>query len=51
MLEVENIDTAYQELKAKGADLKGPPIQMPWMRQLIVRDPNGVEVWLFTYPD
>ncbi len=51
MLEVEDIDFAYQKLKAKGADLKGPPIQKPWMRELIVRDPNGVEVWLFTYPD
>jgi hypothetical protein len=51
MLEVEDIDSAYRELKFKGVDLKGNPIQKPWLRQLIVRDPSSVEVWLFTYPD
>ncbi len=51
MLEVEDIASAYWELKFKGVDLKENPIQKPWMRQSIVRDPSSVEVWLFTYPD
>lgn len=50
MVEVDDIDHWHSELTAKGIEAEGPLIK-PHHHQLIVRDPNGVKVWLFRYPD
>lgn len=42
---VENADTLYAELKAKGANLQGEPISHPWgLRDFLVLDPEGNEI-------
>ena len=47
MIAVEDVDARYGELVAKGADI-APPVDKPWARQFVVRDPNGVEIYFFT---
>lgn len=41
-INVENVDTYYNFIKANGAEIKSPPEDMPWfMREMLVRDPDG----------
>lgn len=46
-LEVPNADEAYVRLKAAGIPIGHPPENKPWgERQFLVRDPNGVLIYL-----
>lgn len=45
--EVECADTAYEELRAKGAPVAGPPEDQPWGdRRFVLDDPNGITVYI-----
>jgi predicted enzyme related to lactoylglutathione lyase len=46
-LMVENVDTAYSRLSAKGVVFSGPPADMPWgHRVVLTKDPEGRSVML-----
>jgi catechol 2,3-dioxygenase-like lactoylglutathione lyase family enzyme len=46
-LEVPNADEAYARLKDAGVPISHPPENKPWgERQFLVRDPNGVLIYL-----
>jgi catechol 2,3-dioxygenase-like lactoylglutathione lyase family enzyme len=43
---VENADTLYAELKAKGANVQGEPVSHPWgLRDFLVLDPDRNQLW------
>jgi lactoylglutathione lyase len=47
---VENVDTAYEELKAKGVTMLNPPIDQPWgLRTAYFADPEG-NFWEINQP-
>jgi predicted enzyme related to lactoylglutathione lyase len=38
---IDDVDSYYQEIKARGAEIIEPPENKPWgMREMLVRDPN-----------
>ncbi|GAB1487615.1 VOC family protein [Opitutaceae bacterium] len=46
-LEVDDADEAYHRLKSAGVSVGSPPENKPWgERQFVVRDPNGVLIYL-----
>ena len=46
-LEVEDVDRAYEALKAKGVPFEHGPVNRPWgLRQAALRDPEGYGVEL-----
>jgi catechol 2,3-dioxygenase-like lactoylglutathione lyase family enzyme len=47
VIEVDNLDEAMEPLRAAGARFRGPPVQGPGGRQLLVDDPSGNPVELF----
>ena len=47
VIEVDNLDVAMEPLRAAGAHFRGPPVQGPGGRQLLVDDPSGNPVELF----
>lgn len=47
VLEVQDIDATVARLEALGARFRGPPIQGPGGRQVLVEDPSGNPVELF----
>ncbi len=48
--QVEDVDEAYETLKAKGVEFTQPPIDQPWgLRGVYFRDPEG-NVWEFYHP-
>ena len=44
--EVDNIDTTYQELHAKGVEFAGPPQQQSWGTMAIMKDSEGNQIVL-----
>jgi predicted enzyme related to lactoylglutathione lyase len=44
--EVDNIDTSYAELQAKGVEFTGPPQKQPWDTFAIMKDPEGNQIVL-----
>jgi lactoylglutathione lyase len=47
---VENVDAAYEELKAKGVTMFNPPIDQPWgLRTAYFADPEG-NFWEINQP-
>jgi predicted enzyme related to lactoylglutathione lyase len=43
---IDNADKLCAELRAKGADVRGDPVSLPWgLRQFSVRDPEGNELY------
>ncbi len=50
-LEIGDADATYDRLRAAGVSIDRPPENKPWgERQLLVRDPNGVLVYLTQRP-
>ena len=48
-VEVEDVDTAYDEVRASGAESVDPPTDKPWGdRSFLLVDPNGVRVYVFS---
>lgn len=48
--QVDDVDAAYETLKAKGVEFTQPPIDQPWgLRGVYFRDPEG-NVWEFYHP-
>ena len=47
---VENVDAAYETLKAKGVEFTKAPISQPWgIRAAYFRDPEG-NIWEIAHP-
>lgn len=39
---VDEVDTYYEQLKGRGADIITPPVRREWnMREMLVKDPDG----------
>ena len=48
---VDDVDAAYEGVRQWVADIEAPPRTMPWgNRSLLLRDPDGTLVNLFTRP-
>jgi predicted enzyme related to lactoylglutathione lyase len=45
----DDVDAAYEELRARGARFSGPPEDMPWGRFASLQDPDG-NGWLLRQP-
>lgn len=37
----DNLERTYEELKARGVEFQGPPVQQPWGKFVIFKDPDG----------
>ena len=49
-IEVDNVDSVYQELKRKGVDIKIDIRNEPWGdRHFAIQDPNGIGVDIVKY--
>jgi predicted enzyme related to lactoylglutathione lyase len=46
--EVDNIDTTYAALTAKGVEFKGPPQKQPWGTFVMMTDSEGNQIVLST---
>jgi len=47
---VDNVDAAYEALKAKGVEFAKPPVDQPWgIRAAYFRDPEG-NIWEILHP-
>lgn len=50
-LQVRDVDTAFEELAARGAEVLRPPADEPWgLRELWVADPDGVRIAVVEVP-
>jgi predicted enzyme related to lactoylglutathione lyase len=47
VIEVANIDTAVEELRAKGGRFRSEPVAGPGGRQVLCEDPSGNPIELF----
>jgi uncharacterized glyoxalase superfamily protein PhnB len=48
-VEVDDVDAAYEQVRATGAAVEGPPTDKPWGdRSFELADPHGVRVYLFS---
>lgn len=47
---VDNLDTAYADLRGRGAEFLGPPASRPYGRVAYLRDPEGHEIGLIEEP-
>lgn len=47
---VENLATAYEDLRRKGAEFLGPPANRPYGRVAYLHDPEGHEIGLLEEP-
>jgi predicted enzyme related to lactoylglutathione lyase len=50
MFAVSNLDSAYVDLKGRGAEFLGPPANRPYGRVAYLRDPEGHEIGLIEEP-
>lgn len=51
-LQVRNLDAEHDRLAGLGADVVRPPRTEPWgLREMWIRDPNGVRIVLVEIPD
>lgn len=47
---VDNVDKAYETLKAKGVEFTMPPVSQPWgIRAVYFKDPEG-NIWELKHP-
>ncbi|HKN98455.1 MAG TPA: VOC family protein [Pseudonocardiaceae bacterium] len=51
-MQVRNVDAEHERLAGLGADIVRPPRTEPWgLREMWIRDPDGVDIVLVEVPD
>lgn len=47
-MQVEDVDAAYAHVKAAGVTIVDAPKDYPWGHRILkVKDPDGLQIWLF----
>lgn len=46
VLKMADLQSAYEELAARGVQFDGPPAQQPWGTETVVHDPDGNRIVL-----
>jgi catechol 2,3-dioxygenase-like lactoylglutathione lyase family enzyme len=47
MIHSDNLRSDFARLQSKGVSIENPPMEKPWATQFTLRDPNGVQVFIF----
>ena len=47
MIHSDNPRSDFARLQSKGVSIETPPMEKPWATQFTLRDPNGVQVFLY----
>ncbi|KPI33850.1 Glyoxalase-like domain containing protein [Actinobacteria bacterium OV450] len=51
-LQVADVQAAYEELRARGAEVLRPPLREPWgLIEMWIADPDGVRIALVQVPE